>query len=190
MKETLVREQNEKMKLNTLEIAYIGMFIALIAVCSWITIPMAVPFTMQTFAIFATAAILGTKRGSIAVGLYILLGALGVPVFAGFSGGLGVLFGMTGGYIFGFLLSAIVVGMITKVWGKKPVILAVAMLLGLLICYAFGSVWFMYVYAHSVGTINVVKVLSWCVIPFILPDLAKIALAIVVSRRVAPYVNL
>lgn len=73
-------------------------FAVLIAICSWISIPMTVPFTLQTFAVFLAVGVLGGKRGSLAVLIYILLGAVGIPVFAGFSGGIGVLLGNTGGY--------------------------------------------------------------------------------------------
>ena len=92
---------------KTKDMAYIAVFAVLIAVCSWISIPTTVPFTLQTFAVFLTVGVLGGKRGSLAVLVYILLGCVGVPVFAGFSGGIGVLAGQTGGYIVGFLFSAL-----------------------------------------------------------------------------------
>ena len=79
----------------------IALFAAIIAVCSWIQIPMTVPFTMQTFAVFCALTTLGGKGGTISILIYIVLGAVGVPVFAGFTGGIGILFGTTGGYIIG-----------------------------------------------------------------------------------------
>ena len=82
---------------------YIAVFAVLIAICSWISIPTTVPFTLQTFAVFLAVGVLGGKRGSLSVLIYILLGAVGIPVFAGFSGGFGILLGQTGGYIVGFL---------------------------------------------------------------------------------------
>ena len=84
---------------KTLDMVYIALFAVLIAICSWISIPTSIPFTLQTFGIFVTVGVLGGKRGSFAVFIYLLLGAIGVPVFAGFSGGMGVLLGTTGGYI-------------------------------------------------------------------------------------------
>ena len=92
-------------KTKTYDLAYIAIFAVLIAICSWISIPMTVPFTLQTFGVFMAVGVLGGKRGSLAVLVYILLGAIGVPVFAGFSGGLGILLNNTGGYIIGFLFS-------------------------------------------------------------------------------------
>ena len=75
---------------------------ALMAVCSWISIPTAIPFTLQTMAVFLAVGLLGGKRGTLAVTAYVLLGAVGAPVFANFSGGIGILLGQTGGYILGF----------------------------------------------------------------------------------------
>ena len=90
---------------KTYDIVYIAVFAVIMAICSWISIPAAVPFTLQTFGVFIAVGILGGKRGTLSVLVFILLGAIGVPVFAGFSGGIGVLAGTTGGYIIGFLFS-------------------------------------------------------------------------------------
>ena len=80
-------------RIKTIDLVYISIGAALIAICSWISIPTAVPFTLQTFAVFAVLSILGGRRGTISVAVYILMGAVGLPVFAGFKGGIGVLFG-------------------------------------------------------------------------------------------------
>lgn len=173
-----------KSYLKTLDLTYVGLAVALIAICSWISIPTAIPFTMQTFAVFAVVGILGMYRGTIAVLVYILLGAVGVPVFAGFSGGIGVLFRNTGGYIMGFLFTALVTGAIIKLFGKKVWVMAAAMAVGLLVCYAFGTAWFMVVYARNNGAVGIATALSWCVIPYIIPDLVKIALAVLLTKRV------
>ena len=89
-------------------LVYTAVMAALITVCAWITIPTVVPFTLQTFAIFLAVGVLGGKLGSLAVGVYLLMGAVGLPVFSGFSGGLGSFAGVTGGYLVGFLLIALV----------------------------------------------------------------------------------
>ena len=117
-------------KTKTYDLAYIAIFAVLIAICSWISIPMTVPFTLQTFGVFMAVGVLGGKRGSLAVLVYILLGAIGVPVFAGFSGGLGILLNNTGGYIIGFLFSALVMWAMESLWGKKPVIQILSMVVG------------------------------------------------------------
>ena len=86
------------------DIIYIGIFAVLISICAWITVPTAVPFTLQSMGVFTAVGLLGGKRGSLAVVTYILLGMIGLPVFSGFSGGIGVILNATGGYIIGFLL--------------------------------------------------------------------------------------
>ena len=177
---------------KTLDMVYIALFAVLIAICSWISIPTTVPFTLQTFGVFMAIGVLGGKRGTLAVLVYVLLGAIGIPVFAGFSGGIGVLLNTTGGYIIGFLGSALIMWLFEKLsgpQGKKPVFQVISMLLGLLVCYAFGTIWFMNVYSRANGAVGLGVVLGWCVIPFIIPDLVKIALALVLSRRVRKYVN-
>ena len=95
-----------KQQFRTIDLVYIAMSVALITVCSWIQIPATIPFTLQTFAVFLTVSLLGGWRANVAVLVYILLGALGAPVFASFKGGIGALMGPTGGYIFGFMFIA------------------------------------------------------------------------------------
>jgi len=180
---------NLKAKTTTKDIVLISLSAALMAICSWISVPFTVPVTLQTFAVFTTVGLLGMKRGTLAVLMYILLGAIGLPVFAGFTGGFGILIGITGGYIIGFIFSALVVGFITKIFGKKTPVLVFSMIAGLLVCYLFGTTWFMYIYAQNSGAVGLTTVLSWCVIPFIIPDAAKIALAVIVVNRVSKYVK-
>lgn len=175
-------------KSKTYDMAYIALFTVLMAVCSWISIPMAVPFTLQTFGVFAAVGVLGGKRGTFSVLVYILLGAVGVPVFSGFNGGIGILAGKTGGYIIGFLCSALVMWGMEAALGRKPLIRIVSMVIGLAVCYAFGTAWFMLIYARETGAVGVGAVLGWCVIPFIIPDLIKIALAFGLSGKLRRYV--
>ena len=175
---------------TTRDMVYCAMFAVLIAVCSWISIPATVPFTLQTFGLFVTVGILGGKRGSVSVLIYLLLGAVGIPVFAGFKGGIGALLGTTGGYIIGFLFSALIMWGMEVLLGKKLWVLAVSMVLGLLACYAFGTIWFMVVYARTSGAIGLMTALGWCVFPFILPDVIKIALALVLSKRLAKLIRI
>lgn len=175
---------------KTYDIVYIGVFAVLMAVCSWISIPAAVPFTLQTFGVFVAVGVLGGKRGTMAVLVWVILGAIGVPVFANFQGGLGVLTGTTGGYIVGFILSALIMWGSEKLFGKKPVPQIISMVVGLIACYALGTIWFMVVYGRSSGAVGLVTVLGWCVIPFVIPDLVKIALAFGLSRKLRPHVQL
>ena len=171
-------------RIKTIDLVYISIGAALIAICSWISIPTAVPFTLQTFAVFAALSILGGRRGTISAAVYILMGAVGLPVFAGFKGGIGVLFGNTGGYILGFLLTGLIYILFQKFFGQKDLTDIIALILGLIVCYAFGTAWFMHLYLKNTGEVGLMTVLSWCVFPFIIPDLIKLALAFVISRRV------
>ena len=155
----------------------------IIALCAWISIPAAVPFTLQTFGIFLVLTVLGARQGSAAVIVYILLGLVGLPVFAGFSGGIGCLAGTTGGYIVGFQLTALVMWAMEAMLGKKTFVLFASMVLGTAVCYAFGTAWFMYVYARTTGAIGLGTALGWCVIPYIIPDLLKAALALALRGR-------
>ena len=181
----------EKTKSFTVkDIVITGLFIALITVCSWISVPMQIPFTLQTFAVFVTVGLLGTKRAVMAVLGYIILGGLGAPVFAGFSGGPGVLFGTTGGYILGFLLMVPVIGLIIKKLGNSFVVTALAMLAGLTVCYAFGTAWFMIIYTRTKEAIGILTAFSWCVLPYIMPDLAKRLLSVLIVKKVSAYVKL
>ncbi len=167
---------------KTYDMAYIAVFTVLIAICSWISIPAAIPFTLQTFAVFLSVAVLGGKRGTAAVLVYVLLGAAGVPVFAGFTGGLGVILNTTGGYIIGFILSALIMWLMESILGKKLWVQVLSMVLGIAACYAAGTAWFMFVYMRETGPVGLTTVLGWCVIPFIIPDAVKIALALTLSN--------
>ena len=162
---------------KTYDLVFTALGAVLICVCSWISIPAAVPFTLQTFAVFCVLRILGGKRGTTSVLLYLLLGAIGIPVFSGFKGGIGVLFGTTGGYIIGFIFMGLIYWVMEKQFGTKTWISILSMILGLLVCYAFGTAWFMIAYARTTGAIGVMTALGWCVFPFILPDLIKMVLA-------------
>ena len=173
---------------KTYDIVYIAVFAVIMAICSWISIPAAVPFTLQTFGVFIAVGVLGGKRGSLSILVFILLGAIGIPVFANFSGGIGVLAGPTGGYIIGFLFSALLMWAMEKLPGKKSVMQIVSMIAGLIVCYAFGTVWFVIVYGRMNGPIGFTAALVSCVVPFIIPDIIKIALAYVLSRKLRKYV--
>ena len=181
---------NTRIERRTIDLAYIALFSALIAIGAWICIPTAVPFTMQTFVVFLAIGVLGTRRATFAIMLYLFLGVIGLPVFSGFRSGIGMLLGTTGGYIVGFILSSMVSGSLIQLLGKKTITMAIAMVCGLVVCYFFGTVWFLFVYGRTVEPIGVKVALGLCVYPFIIPDLIKIALAIIVSKRVTNQITL
>ena len=179
-------------RLRTLDMAYIALFAVLMAVCAWITVPLPKPlvqFTLQTFAMFMALTTLGGRRGLYAMVVYLLLGAVGVPVFSGFRGGLGVLLDTTGGYIIGFAAAALVYWLLTAKLGDSLPVKIAACVLGLAVCYAFGTAWFLVLYARTTGPIGVTTALSWCVLPYIVPDLLKLALAVVLSGRIKKFLK-
>ncbi len=179
----------ETKKMKTLDMVYIALFACLMAICSWISVPGEVPFTLQTMGVFLAIGLLGGKRGTLAVLVYILMGAVGLPVFSGFTGGIGKLVGVTGGYIVGFLASALVMWAMEALLGRKKWVLALSMVVGLLICYAFGTAWFMVLYTSSKGAITLGAVLGMCVIPYIIPDAIKIAVALLLTNILKRFVK-
>lgn len=179
----------ERKKFRVIDLVYIGVSAALIAVCSWISIPLTVPITLQTLGICLVTGLFGLKIGTLSTIVYILLGAIGVPVFAGFSGGLGVILGSTGGYIIGFIFTALIVGFASDKFAGKLIPLIVSMVIGILVCYAFGTVWFAVVYAKSNAPESLATILGWCVVPFLIPDAVKIAVAAVLTNRLKRFVK-
>lgn len=165
-------------KLTVRDLTNIAMMSVIIAVCSWLTVPFVVPFTMQTFAVFFALEYFGGRRGLEAVALYILLGIVGLPVFSGFTGGVGHLMGPTGGFIIGFILSALIYWLGERFISDSVRGHIALMLICLAACYALGTVWFALVYKTSVFA-----ALCSCVFPFIIPDVIKILLVIIVVKR-------
>ena len=153
------------------EICEIALMAAVMAVCSWISIPTTVPFTLQTFGVFMAVRLLGGRNGTIAIMLYLLVGLVGMPVFAGFSGGASALIGPTGGYLIGFLFISGLYWALEKHLNKW-LLKDITLYAGLLLCYAAGTAWFMYTTGNSLITS-----LTWCVLPFLLPDAGKLILS-------------
>ena len=164
---------------NIKNIVNIAAMAALLAICSWITVPMPlVPFTLQTFAVFFALEFIGGRDGTVAFLVYVMLGAVGVPVFSGFRGGLGHLAGPTGGYLIGFVLTCLIYWAFEKKFTYKNVMHYVVLAGGLLACYVCGTIWFMISLKKGAG-----YALMTCVVPYIAPDAAKIALAVFLAQR-------
>ncbi len=174
-----------------------GVFAAVVAVCSWITIPLPftqVPINLAILGVLLAGGLLGSKYGSLSLLIYILLGAVGLPVFAGFGAGLGVLVGPTGGFVAGYILCAAIAGIgtgsatgaapaspVKSGSGKSfgfPAKRIFFMAAGVLACYAFGTIWYVLLMKTSlwVGLVS-------CVFPFIPLDAIKIAVAAFLVRR-------
>jgi biotin transport system substrate-specific component len=165
---------------------------ALITVCSWISIPLGpVPFTLQTMAILAVMLTCGGRRGTISILVYLVMGACGIPVFAGFKGGVTSLIGPTGGFLVGFLIAGLIYWLLEKLIFKKLmtstvktwIFGAINSVIFEVVLYIVGVIWFMTVYAAKTGPIGLGAVMTMCVIPFIIPDIVKLIAAVIIGER-------
>lgn len=187
-------EKKKKIKSSAYNIALIAVFVAVITVCAWISIPFGeISFTLQLLGICLAGGLIGFKRSLAAVAAYILLGLIGVPVFSGFKA-TSALVGPTGGYIVGFLFTAATVGLTSDLFKRKskPVIalaLALSSVVGIALCYAFGTGWFMIMMNGKGNPYSLVAALSVCVVPFIPFDLIKAAVAIILSLSLKKFVK-
>lgn len=156
-----------------------ALFAALTAVCAQISIPMwPVPITLSLLPVLLCAALMKKQHAALAMVVYMVMGLIGLPVFSGLSGGPAKLFGTTGGYIIGYIPCAFLASLVIEKWGRAYWKQCLAMALGVVVCYAFGTVWFM-VTRH----IGLWESLTMCVIPFLPGDLIKILLAAFLAGR-------
>ena len=177
--------KNKQKPFTTKELVLTAMFSALLAVCSWISIPIgAIAFTLQTFAVFCAVNLLGGRNGLFSILVYLLLGAAGLPVFSGFKSGIGVLAGPTGGYIIGFIFIALIFWAGTKLLGDKLPVRIALMTAGLAVCYAFGTIWFVFGYSKGGSHMSFLNVMKICVFPFIPFDLGKLVLCLLITEPV------
>lgn len=166
--------------LNIRQIATIGVMAAAICLLAPLSIPIgSVPISLTNLVIYFSLYILGMKKGTLSYLIYLLLGIVGLPVFSGFTSGPGKLFGPTGGYLIGFIPMAILAGIVIDKYTDKKILCLLAMIVGTAICYAFGTIWLAY-QAHM----NFISAMWAGVIPFILGDLIKIALAILLGPQI------
>lgn len=177
---------------KTTALALCGLFAALTAICSYISIPLGftpIPMNLGTLGVFLAGGLLGMRYGTLSIAVYVLMGAAGIPVFAGFQAGIGVLAGPTGGFIMGYILTAFIIGSITGrstvAGGRSFALCIVAMIAGLLACYALGTIWFMV----TTGT-GLWPSLVACVLPFIPADIIKTFAAVILIRRLRPFIKL
>lgn len=161
--------------MKTRELAEVGLGGGIICLLSPFIIPIPfspIPITMGTLAVSLVAVILGAKKGMIATAVYLLLGLAGVPVFSGFRGGFGILFGPTGGYLVGYLFLAFFSGLLVQRHSERFVFYPVAISLGMIFCYLFGTVVFVFVSKASFYA-----AFTACVLPFLPLDIVKIVVA-------------
>jgi len=169
---------------RTSDITISALFIALTAVCSWISIPVpgtSVPINMATFAVILAGVTLGARRSSLAMIIFLLLGSIGVPVFHSLTGGVGIVFGPTGGFLIGYIALAFLSGLSAEsanAESRRILPFIPAVLFGEIALYAFGTAWFIF----QSGTPLQAALLA-CVVPFIPGDILKIILVYLVKGR-------
>ena len=171
-----------KAKIQTRDLVAAALCAAIIAVCSQIQFPLpsGVPVTLQTFAVALCGFLLAPKFAAASISVYLLLGAVGVPVFAQFSGGAQVLFGMTGGFLFGFIAMAVLGSL-----SKKPAPSIALSMAGLVICHLAGVFQFMLI--MHMGFLETVAAVS---LPFILKDIVSVIIAFLLAVRLRPVLHL
>ena len=163
--------QTNKIKSMTI----ISLMTAILCILGPITLPIPispVPISFVTLVIYFSVYVLGMKRGTISCLLYLLIGFIGLPVFSGFTGGIGKLLGPTGGYMIGYAFMAMICGIFIDRWATKRVLHIIGMALGTLVCYLFGTVW-----VSMQAGISFYAALGVGVLPFILGDMVKIVAA-------------
>jgi len=158
-----------------------ALFAALTAVGSWISVPSAVPFTLQSFIVYLMLLLLPPACSLLSIAVYLFLGAVGLPVFAGFQGGLSVLLGPLGGFLWGFLGMALIFRLWNPKTSRTRLICAVV---GTLLCYALGTVQYTLYTAPTLE--GFVSALLFTVVPFVVVDALKLLLAWQIAKRLRP----
>ena len=185
------------MSKNTIRSVFIALFAALICAGCFISIPIGlVPITVQNMFALMSGVILGGIHGAAAVGIFLLLGALGIPVFSGVKGGIAVLSGPTGGFLIGYFVGALAAGLIAgspKIEEKKVTVkiagkIVLATLAAFVLNYAAGIPWFMSVMEANGAAKTLHEALKICLIPFIPGDSIKIIVTIILSLLLRPIV--
>ncbi len=168
-------------------LVYSALFCVIIVLCSYICVPTPLPFTLQTFGVYCACFILGGRRALYSVITYISLGAVGIPVFSFFRGGLSTLLGATGGYIWGFVF----IPLCCMILSKKSVLSKVtALYTGTILCYITGTLQYTAAYMNATNLQAILTAVTVCVIPYIIPDALKLILAKIVSDRLSHYITL
>ena len=166
--------------------AYAALMAALTAVGAFIAIPVGpVPIVLQNLFVYLAGLLLGSKWGFAGIAVYLLAGLCGLPVFSGGRGGIGHLFGPTGGYLVGFLPAVYIVGLISEKTEKTVVADVAAMICGTGVIYFFGVAWL-----KILTGMSLVKTLAVGMIPFLIGDALKIAAAAALAKALRPMLNI
>ena len=173
------------MKSRINDIVLISLSTILITISAWIEIPFIVPFTLQILAIFIITGLFKFRVSFLSVVIYIIMGIIGIPVFSGFQGGIGVLMTYTGGFLLGFIFIPIVYNIINKVIINKNFSLVISFIISLIIIYLIGSIWFYIVYTNKNNNVNFIDCIVISVLPFIIPDVFKLFISIILINKLS-----
>jgi len=166
-----------KKKISIRDMVMVALMAALTCILAPLSIAIGpVPISLTNLVVYFSVILLGKRYGTLSYIVYLLIGLVGLPVFSKFQGGVAILVGPTGGYIIGFIFMAIIAGIFVERFDGNRFMYAVGMVLGTLVVYAFGTAWFCYIM-----DMGVMKALSLCVFPFVLVDLGKIILAVIIA---------
>lgn len=167
----------EDKKITTYQMAVTALMAAVLCVIGPLSVPIgAIPISLSNFVISLTVWLLGPKFGTLSVAIYLALGAVGMPVFSGYGGGLAKLAGPTGGYLIGYLAMALIGGLFVEKSKGNPVVSGIGLVIGVAVSYVFGTAWFVFQMGCELS-----YALAVCVYPFIAFDLAKVIIACVVG---------
>lgn len=173
----------DKKVFSTVGLVFMALFAAVTCILAPLSVPIGpVPISLTNLVIYFSVYILGWKRGTLTYIVYLLIGFAGLPVFSGFTGGVGKLAGPTGGYLVGFIFTAAISGIFFEKFKDKKVLGFIGMILGIAVAYAFGTAWF----CISTGS-TVAAALALCVFPFIIGDIVKMILVTVVGPVFATF---
>ncbi len=162
---------------------FVSLFATLMCIGAWLHFPGPVPATMQTFVVFVALGLMGSRNTFIMLVIYVLLGALGLPVFSGFTSGFGALTGPTAGFVWGFLLGVPVFYIFERYFSRKKILIIIGYIIYILIHYIPGALWYCY---FNLGALSVEGIISSSlvtVVPFIVPDAIKLVLSLFVVKR-------
>ena len=167
----------EDKKITTYQMAVTALMAAVLCVIGPLSVPIgAIPISLSNFVISLTVWLLGPKFGTLSVAIYLALGAVGMPVFSGYGGGLAKLAGPTGGYLIGYLAMALIGGLFVEKSKGNPVVSGIGLVLGVAVSYVFGTAWFVFQMGCELS-----YAMAVCVYPFIAFDLAKVIVACVIG---------
>jgi biotin transport system substrate-specific component len=176
-KRTLIMKSK---KVTIYQLTFMAMMAAVTCILGPLSVPIGqIPISLTNLVIYFTVFVLGIWAGTGSYGIYLLLGAVGLPVFSGFAGGLGKLLGPTGGYLIGFIFMALIGGAVIELSHRNIFLTMLGWVVGTAVAYAFGTVWFVYLMKCSVT-----YALTVCVYPFIVFDIVKIVIATLLGKTV------